>query len=276
MNRRKFITAVAATAIAGPGTSSQGATANNLIAAPEECKLDIGWDRKTTWLLCANILTETMACLPFQIYRRQPGGNCMVEAPEHPLNDILRYSPNSEQFAIEFWRSIFLAAILDGMAFARVVRWEDNVPVALERIDGVSGGDKLWRRDIGARFYTMLRIPGPGNSMAWHDIPLITFRDAVDVARYWRIPPHMIGLDDPEDRRTVEEMTEHFIKYMVRPWARRIEQAVRLDLIGETEPFEARLNVGVLVRRGNDETRDALCTASQKANDNFTNLWKTA
>jgi HK97 family phage portal protein len=53
----------------------------------------------------------------------------------------------------------------------------------------------------------------------------------LDVARFWRIPPHMLGIDDTTNRATAEEQGRNFVRYTVRPWGRRIVQAIRRDLI---------------------------------------------
>lgn len=71
-----------------------------------------------------------------------------------------------------------------------------------------------------------------------------------EVARYLRIPLHMLGVDDQTNRSTVEEQGINFVKYVVRPWARRIEQAVRRDLIIATGLYEARMNLDEL-EKGN-------------------------
>ncbi|NEV75477.1 phage portal protein [Rhodopseudomonas sp. BR0C11] len=71
-----------------------------------------------------------------------------------------------------------------------------------------------------------------------------------EVARFWRIPLHMLGIDDQTNRSTVEEQSINFVKYTIRPWARRIEQAIRRDLITATNLYEAKFNLDAL-ERGN-------------------------
>jgi HK97 family phage portal protein len=71
-----------------------------------------------------------------------------------------------------------------------------------------------------------------------------------EIARFLRIPLHMLGVDDQTNRSTVEEQGINFVKYVVRPWARRIEQAVRRDLIIATGLYEARINLDEL-EKGN-------------------------
>ncbi|TAI67586.1 phage portal protein [Bradyrhizobium sp. Leo170] len=71
-----------------------------------------------------------------------------------------------------------------------------------------------------------------------------------ELARYFRIPLHMLGVDDQTNRSTVEEQSINFVKYTIRPWARRIEQAIRRDLIIATGLYEVKFNLDAL-ERGN-------------------------
>jgi phage portal protein BeeE len=64
----------------------------------------------------------------------------------------------------------------------------------------------------------------------------------------------MLGVDDQTNRSTVEEQSINFVKYTIRPWARRIEQAVRRDLVIATRNYEAKYNLDAL-ERGNLEAR---------------------
>ena len=74
-----------------------------------------------------------------------------------------------------------------------------------------------------------------------------------EVARFWRIPLHMLGIDDQTNRSTVEEQSKNFVEYTIRPWVRRIEQAIRRDLIIAPR-FEAKFNMDALLR-GNAAAR---------------------
>jgi HK97 family phage portal protein len=68
-----------------------------------------------------------------------------------------------------------------------------------------------------------------------------------EVARFLRIPLHMLGLDDQTNRSTVEEQSINFVKYTLRPWCKRIEQAIRRDLITATQ-FSAKFDLDSLMR----------------------------
>lgn len=74
-----------------------------------------------------------------------------------------------------------------------------------------------------------------------------------EIARFLRIPLHMLGIDDQTNRSTVEEQSINFVKYTIRPWCRRIEQATRRDLIIAAQ-YEAKFNLDGL-QRGNLQAR---------------------
>lgn len=71
-----------------------------------------------------------------------------------------------------------------------------------------------------------------------------------EVARFWRIPLHMLNIDDSTNRSTVEEQSLNFVKYTLRPWCKRIEQAIRRDLIIAKSAYRAKFNLEDL-QRGN-------------------------
>lgn len=52
-----------------------------------------------------------------------------------------------------------------------------------------------------------------------------------EIARFWRVPAHMLNIFDGVTRSNVEQQAFDFVKYTLRPWATRIEQAIRRDLI---------------------------------------------
>jgi len=69
-----------------------------------------------------------------------------------------------------------------------------------------------------------------------------------EVARYWRVPLHMLGVDDQTNRSTVEAQAIDFVKYTLRPWIKKIEQAIRRDLIVARTTYSAKYNLEGLLR----------------------------
>lgn len=53
-------------------------------------------------LSCVRVLSESMAAMPFNVYRRIPGGGKEI-AEDHPLQDVLAYQPNDWMTSFE-WR----------------------------------------------------------------------------------------------------------------------------------------------------------------------------
>ena len=53
-----------------------------------------------------------------------------------------------------------------------------------------------------------------------------------EICRWFRVPPHMVGDTEPSTAwgTGIEEMTLGFVKYSLRPWLERIEQAIMRDL----------------------------------------------
>lgn len=75
-----------------------------------------------------------------------------------------------------------------------------------------------------------------------------------EIARFWRIPLHMVGIDDQTNRSTVEEQSLNFVKYTLRPWVKRIEQACRRDLIFVKRKYFVKFNLDGL-QRGDQKAR---------------------
>ena len=75
-----------------------------------------------------------------------------------------------------------------------------------------------------------------------------------EIGRYWGIPLHMLGVDDQTNRSTVEEQSLNFVRFTVRPWIERIEQAIRRDLIIAPRFYVAKFNLDEL-ERGNMQAR---------------------
>lgn len=68
-----------------------------------------------------------------------------------------------------------------------------------------------------------------------------------EIARFWRIPLHLLGQNDERNRATVEEQSINFVRYTIRPITRRIEQAIRRDLIIRKNLFFVSYNLGGLM-----------------------------
>jgi HK97 family phage portal protein len=72
----------------------------------------------------------------------------------------------------------------------------------------------------------------------------------LEMARYWRIPKSMIG-EESGTATSQEQESLQFVKYTIRPWVRRIEQAITVRLLTpdmRAEGISARFNLDSLLR----------------------------
>lgn len=63
----------------------------------------------------------------------------------------------------------------------------------------------------------------------------------LELARYWHIPRSMIG-EDGGGASTHEQEALSFVKYTVRPWARRLEQAVQQRLLTADQRRQVKMH----------------------------------
>ena len=64
----------------------------------------------TAVLACVRVLSESIAAMPFNVYRRIPGGGKEI-AEDHPLQEVLAYQPNDWMTSFE-WREWCQSQIL--------------------------------------------------------------------------------------------------------------------------------------------------------------------
>ena len=71
-----------------------------------------------------------------------------------------------------------------------------------------------------------------------------------EIARLYRIPPHMIGDLDKSSFNNIEQQSLEFVKYTLDPWVIRWEQSMQkaLFLPGEKGTYFVKLNVDGLLR----------------------------
>lgn len=71
-----------------------------------------------------------------------------------------------------------------------------------------------------------------------------------EIARLYRIPPHMVGDLDKSSFSNIEQQSLEFVKYTLDPWVIRWEQSLQRSLLlpGEKEKYFIKLNVDGLLR----------------------------
>lgn len=71
-----------------------------------------------------------------------------------------------------------------------------------------------------------------------------------EIARLYRIPPHMVGDLDKSNFSNIEQQSLEFVKYTLDPWVIRWEQSLQRSLLrpGEKGKYFIKLNVDGLLR----------------------------
>ncbi|WP_206109142.1 phage portal protein [Paenibacillus sp. RUD330] len=71
-----------------------------------------------------------------------------------------------------------------------------------------------------------------------------------EIARIFRVPPHMIGDLERSTNNNIEHQSIEFVMHTIRPWVVRWEQAIKLKLLTrpERKKYEALFNVNGLMR----------------------------
>ena len=124
-------------------TSGAGVTVNSITSM-----------QQATVLACVSVLSEDVAKLPFQPWRRLANGGKEL-AKDHFLHHLLR-QPNNWQTRLEFIEMMQGALILRGNAYAVILRDWRGIPTSLVPIhpDRVM----LFEAPSGEVFYTIMRL----------------------------------------------------------------------------------------------------------------------
>ena len=71
-----------------------------------------------------------------------------------------------------------------------------------------------------------------------------------EIARIFRVPPHMVGDLDKSSFSNIEQQSLEFVKYTLSPWISRWEQTIHRSLLlpSEKPRYFARFNVEGLLR----------------------------
>ncbi len=289
---------------------------------------------------CVKIISETIGSLPLILFEQLPNGD-KERAIKHPLYNILKFSPNQWQTAIEFWEMMGGHLALRGNAFAKIERgfggviksliplnpdkviirrlkngrlrydWiipfqhglsTDEKAGTIEQIpqedmfhlrglssDGVVGISPISaNRDTlglakaaeryGAKFFgdngsvgSVLEHPAKiskesqiklrdsvkaqnekgililEEGMKWQQLGIKPEEaqflgtrqfQVVDVARIYRMPPHMIQDLSKSSFNNIEQQAKEFVQYTMMPYFVRIQQKVHKELLfGDTQFF---------------------------------------
>lgn len=199
--------------------------------------------------------------LRFQVTNPQTGDRRVL------LQDEIFRIPGMSSDGISGIRAVDVAAEAIGLGMAadqyagRVFRNNLNLGVAVKHPGKLS--DEAQKNIIHK---LMLRFAGSENAhrpivlqegmgievigQKAHEAQLLEARrqQTIEMARYWRIPLHMLGVHDSQPRANVEQEALDLVKYTLRPWVRRIEQAISRDLIIAPQRYSAKFNMEGLLR----------------------------
>jgi HK97 family phage portal protein len=86
-----------------------------------------------------------------------------------------------------------------------------------------------------------------------------------EIARIFRIPPHMIGDLDKSSYSNIEQQSLEFVKYTLDPWVSRWEQSMRRALLRpeEKKDYFFKFNVDGLLRGDYQSRMNGYATARQ-------------
>ena len=77
--------------------------------------------KNSSFFRACNLISSSIGMLPTHLHRRRPNGTT-EKAKDHPLYKVLHKQPNQFQTALEFKSYMQFAALLDGNAYALIIR----------------------------------------------------------------------------------------------------------------------------------------------------------
>lgn len=137
--------------------------------------------------------------------------------------------------------------------------------------DAAKNFKKQWQ-ESQAGLENMHKVAVLDEGMDWKQIGM-TSKDAQflewgefsvkDVARWFRVPPHMIGILSEATFSNIEKQSIEFVVYTLMPWLKRWEQRISKDLILDSTTFFAEFLVAALLRGDTKERYEAYGHARQ-------------
>ena len=244
---------------------------------------------------CVRILSEAVASLPLQFYRYTDDGG-KEKAVNHPLYFLLHDEPNPEMTSFVFRETLMTHLLLWGNAYAQIIRNGRGEVVALYPLMA----DRMYvdRDEKGQLYYEytlcsddaptmkgsvvrlspyeVLHIPGLGfDGLVGYSPISISPEQAQfletrkfqldEIARIFRVPPHMIGDLEKSSFNNIEQQSLEFVKYTLDPWVSRWEQSMVRSLLSreEKKQYFIKFNVDGLLRGDYQSRMNGYATARQ-------------
>ena len=245
---------------------------------------------------CVRILSEAVASLPLQFYEYSADGS-KEKAVNHPLYFLLHDEPNPEMTSFVFRETLMTHLLLWGNAYAQIIRNGRGEVIALYPL--MADRMSVDRDDKGQIYYEytlsnddaptimkgqkvqlhssdVLHIPGLGfdGLVGYSPISispeqaqfLETRKFQIDeIARIFRVPPHMVGDLDKSSFSNIEQQSLEFVKYTLDPWVSRWEQSMVRSLLTaeEKKKYFIKFNVDGLLRGDYQSRTNGYATARQ-------------
>jgi len=115
---------------------------------------------------------------------------------------------------------------------------------------GAGNSNKVAVLEDGLKFHTVSIPPEQAQFLETRKFQLN------EIARIFRVPPHMIGDLEKSSFSNIEQQSLEFVKYTVDPWVVRLEQSMCQSLLSDSEQdrYFIKFNLDGLLR-GDYETR---------------------
>lgn len=218
---------------------------------PDNVRVEVASDRTLRYRVREQVGVE-QTYLPEEIFHLRGltlNGYTGVSVIEYARQTI-GLALATEEYAARFFGS---GAALRGVIEAPFAMEQDQVDRLraqfTETYTGLSNSHKTAILEGGAKFSSV--------SIGPEDSQLIEQMEAraEDLCRWFRIPPHMVGLTSKSTSwgSGVEQMSIGFVVYTLVPWIRRWEQAIDRDLVTEEDYFASVTVDGLL--RGDTKSR---------------------
>lgn len=157
----------------------------------------------------------------------------------------------------------------NGARLAGLLTTEDKLtPEAIERLKASIGG---WRSGKIPVLEQGLTFKDVASNNTDSQLAELIKQRTLELARYWHIPKSLVG-EESGAKANHEQEALDFVKYSIRPWTRRIEQAVRQRLMtpDQRARWTFKMNLDGLLR-GDSATQFRNAVLARTAGTHSTN-----
>ncbi|KAE8235758.1 hypothetical protein A4X03_0g9664, partial [Tilletia caries] len=215
------------------GVFTEPSTSGKTVNAQNALTLSTVWS-------CVRLVAGTISSLPLVVYEDAADGS-RSKFKGHPLYQLLQFSPNADQTALDFWQFMCVSLELWGNAFARIDRGAGNKIVALTPRDDVYKYvvDRFGGENNGKPLVLEAGLGWQSIQLSSVDAQMIQSRQfsVEDGCRWFGVPPHMVGhtTNSTSWGTGLEQQTLGFLIFTLRERLKRIEQAIMKQLLTPAE-----------------------------------------